>query len=247
VLPEKMWTTTGVPSLVVVPEKEGVVSFDNAGGPLIDSFGASVSTVNVTVLLVPTFPAPSFCVAVAVYSPLASGPLVPDQLPPLGVAWNSSTCVFPEKMWTTTGVPSLVVVPEKEGVVSFDIAAGPLIVSFGDSVSTVKDTVLLVPTFPASSFCVALAVYAPLASGPPVPDQLPPLGVASNSSTCVLPEKMWTTTGVPSLVVVPEKEGVVSFDNAAGPLIDSFGDSVSTVNVTGLLVPTFPASSSCVA
>src|SRR5205085_2817390 len=139
--PSKTCTTTSVFSLAV-PENEGFVLFERAGGPTIVTTGGSVSTSKVIVLLEPgAFPMPLISVAYAVNVrlPAGSGGLTPAvlQLPPDAVVFAFATSVGPSKTWTSTSVFSLAV-PENDGLVSFERAGGPTIVTVGGSVSTSK-------------------------------------------------------------------------------------------------------------
>jgi len=97
------------------------------------------------------------------------------------VAMALETSAFAElKMCTTTSVVS-VAVPVKDGVVSLDGDAGLFNVTVGEAVSTIKDTVRLLPSgFPSELSCVATAVYSPLgSSGLAWPElQSPPFPVA---------------------------------------------------------------------
>ena len=89
---------------------------------------------------------------------------------------------------------------------------------------------------------VAIAVYCPLArAGLALPDVQPapvPVAVAAETTApfAVTPAWIWTVTGVVSLAV-PVKDGVVLLEGDGGGLKVTLGAAVSTVNVTGALVP----------
>ncbi len=171
-------------------------------------------------------------------------PRVADHLPAAAVVEAVSIGVEPSKTWTVTSVFSLAV-PSKEGVVSFERAAGPLVIeTFGASVSTSNSTVLLSPgSLPIALSSVARAESLRLpgsSGGLSVADHLPAEAVVLAWPTSTRPSRTWTVTSVFSLAV-PENEGVVSLERASGPLvIATFGASVSTSKVTSLLSPSGP-------
>jgi hypothetical protein len=109
---------------------------------------------------------------------------------------------------------------------------------------TVKVTGALLPVgFPRSELAwVAIAVYCPVErDGDAWPDVQPapvPVAVAIETSVpfTVAPAWIWTVTGVVSLAV-PVKDGVVLLDGDSGEFKVTLGAAVSTVNVTGALVP----------
>jgi hypothetical protein len=146
-----------------------------------------------------------------------------------------------------TAVVSLAV-PVKNGVVLLDGDFGWFNVSLGGPVSTVKVTGSLMPAgFPSELGCVATAVYCPLdKAGLASPDaQVPPVPVAIAVETtdpfAVDPAYIRTLTWVVSLAK-PVKDGVVSLDGEVGCFRLTVGEAVSTVNLTGSLLPAgFPS------
>lgn len=96
--------------------------------------------------------------------------------------------------------------------------------------------------FPSELSCVATAVYSPLGRvGLASPDVQPapvPVAVAIETTVpfSVAPAWIWTVTGVMSLAV-PVNDGVVLSDGVSGGSNVTVGAAVSTVNVTGELVP----------
>src|SRR5438270_5184290 len=126
--PSKTCTKTFVFSLAV-PENDGTVWLDRAGGPESSvTVGGSVLTSKSTELLMPSgLPRLETSVANAlnecfpVDSAGLSGLVV--HLPPLAVAVAVATWFWPSKTWTVTFVGSLAV-PENVGAVSFEGVTG---------------------------------------------------------------------------------------------------------------------------
>ena len=89
--------------------------------------------------------------------PFGSGVLrlLVDHSPPEAIVVAVATCVAPSNTCTSTSVASLAS-PLNDGSVFFDGVGGPTIDTTGDSVSTSKDTLLLVPfSLPRPLFSVA--------------------------------------------------------------------------------------------
>ena len=141
--------------------------------------------------------------------------------------------------WTVTSVFSLAL-PENDGVRSLERAAGPAIVTVGDSVSTSKNTEPLSPSeFSMPLFSVAKAENEFLPVGNDfvsVAAHFPLEAVVLTVAICVPASNTWTVTSVGSLAV-PLNVGVVSFERDSGPTIVTVGGSVSTSKLTMLLLP----------
>src|SRR5438445_754713 len=133
--------------------------------------------------------------------------------------------------------------------------AAPSVRAVGAIGSTANVIGALCPLgFSSELACVATAVYSPHCSGamlaraeahlPPVPGAV---ALATFSPAGLVPLKISTVTCVSSLAV-PENDGVVSFDGDGGASSVTVGASVSTTNLTGMLLPAaFLISLACVA
>ena len=233
--------------------------------PLIVSLGLVVSTVAVTTPTVVLLPTVSVALAVKMWLPSDSGPVVKLQLPPLIVAAPRS--VAPSNTCTDNRFASLTV-PDSASVLSLVtppleiVVVAPVSVpivllnpSLGLVVSTVAVIAAVVVLLPAASVALAVKLWLPSTSGPVVKLQLPPLIVAAPRSS-VPPSNTCTDDRFASLTV-PDSVSVLSLVNppleivVVAPLsvpivllIVSLGLVVSSVKTTGAgLVPVSPAAS----
>ena len=118
---------------------------------------------------------------------------------------------------------------------------------------TVNVTGALSPRgFPSELFWMATEVYCPIdRAGLALPDVQPapvPVAVAVETAVpfAVAPAWIWTVTRVESLAV-PLKDGVVLSEGDLGEFNVTVGAAVSTVNVTGELIPVSDVRLVCIA
>src|SRR5436305_7337927 len=141
-----------------------------------------------------------------------------------------------------------------DGVALLVRDATGFMLTFGAVESTVKVTGELLPVLPASSACIACAVYVPSPSVGGVSDQLPPpadtfADVTTGPSTDA-PSWIATNTVSPSPLEVPAAPSSVRPAALAGEatgFMVTLGAAVSMTKVTALLSPVLPALSFCVA
>src|SRR6266404_4786300 len=230
---------------------------------VMDTVGLVVSAVAVTAAVVVLLPAASVALAVKLWLPSGSGPVVKLQLPPLIVAAPrsvapSNTCTDDRLASPTVpdsaSVLSLVTPPLEIVVVApVSVPIVLLIVSLGLVVSSVKLSAAVVVTLPAASVALAVKLWLPSGSGPVVKLQLPPLIVAAPRS--VAPSNTCTDDRLAS-PTVPDSASVLSLVTppleivVVAPvsvpivlLIVSLGLVVSTVAVTAAVVVVLPAAS----
>jgi hypothetical protein len=220
------WVSVGEPP--TVKPTVGVASFDRAAGcEVIVTVGATVSTVKLPVVADDEFPAPSVATMVIVCAPSATDEAVNGLVQLTSVPVSTRHCVV-------VGLP--VIVNATVGVLSFDTAAGSvLIVMAGGVVSTVKLFVVTEAELPTASVTRTVIVWAPSATA---------AAVNGDAHVANVPASTWHWISVGAPPVVKVTVGVVSFDRADGCVLRvTVGGVVSTRNGAVVADPALPAAS----
>ncbi len=240
-------TTAGSPSTVTdaIPEASvarpwtcTLVSFVTRPGP-----GASITTVGATVSVrtltkvEPAFPAASRTVAVSrVLAPSVIGTCA-RKLRGARREAGASSGVPLTSTWTSES-SSTVPSTSTTGPCTVSPSAGRVIVTVGVRRSTRKRTVAR-PTLPAaSSASASIATSGPSPTGTPAAVKVAPVSTASTPATL-------TRTMAEASATVPETSTVAAETKvpSCGAAIATTGGRLSTLNSTGVAMPSLPAAS----